>query len=94
MEFTNFLDLALRYGIWCACFLALALYTLKHYEKLVKETKEDSKQREKQLRKENDDREIRYINTINNLTDKVYNKIDVIDEKVDKIQEKIDRMEE
>lgn len=94
MEFTNFLDLSLRYGIWCACFLALALYTLKHYEKLVKETKEDSKQREEQLRKENDDREIRYINTINNLTDKVYNKIDVIDEKVDKIQEKIDRMEE
>lgn len=94
MEFTNFIDFASKVGIWCACFLILAVYTLKHYEKLVKETKEDSKQREDQLRKENDDREIRYINTINNLTNKVYNQINVIDEKVDKIQEKIDRMEE
>lgn len=89
MDFNVFIDIALKYGIWCACFLALALYTLKHYEKLVKETKEDSQKREEALKKENDDREKRYIETINNITNKVYNKIDVIDIKVDKIQEEV-----
>ena len=89
MEINGFIDLALKYGIWCACFLALALYTLKHYENLVKETKEDSQKREEELKKENNDREIRYINTINNITDKVYDKIDIIDVKVDKIQEQV-----
>lgn len=89
MDINGFLDVALKYGIWCACFLALALYTLKHYEKLVKETKEDSEKREESLKTENDNREKRYIETINNLTDKVYNKIDVIDVKVDKIQEEV-----
>ena len=87
MELNGFLDIALKYGIWCACFLGLALYTLKHYEALVKETKEDAKKREEDLKTENDNREKRYIDTINNLTDKVYNKIDVIDVKVDKIKE-------
>lgn len=89
MEVNNFLDIALKYGIWCACFLWLTLYILKHYEKLVKETKEDSIKREDSLKKENNDRELRYINTINNLTEKVDNKIDVIDKKVDKIQEEV-----
>lgn len=89
MDFNEFIDIALKYGIWCACFLALALYTLKHYEKLVKETKEESIKREESLKKENNDRELRYINTINNLTEKVDNKIDVIDKKVDKIQEEV-----
>ncbi|MBQ3408899.1 MAG: hypothetical protein IJH12_06835 [Clostridia bacterium] len=89
MGFTEFIDIALKYGIWCACFLALALYTLKHYEKLVKETKEESIKREESLKKENNDRELRYINTINNLTEKVDNKINVIDKKVDKIQEEV-----
>ena len=83
----DFLNLAGQYGIWCACFLGLSLYTLKHYEKLVKETKEDSINREEQLKKENNDREIRYINTINNITEKVNDKIDKIDVKVDRIQE-------
>lgn len=89
MDVSGFLDIALKYGIWCACFLALSLYTLKHYETLVKETKEDSKKREEELKKENNDRELRYISTINNITDKVYNKIDVIEVKVDKIQEQV-----
>lgn len=89
MEISAFMDIALKYGIWCACFLALALYTLKHYEKLVKETKQESLTREESLKKENNDRELRYINTINNLTEKVDNKIDVIDKKVDKIQEEV-----
>lgn len=89
MGIAEFMDVALKYGIWCACFLALALYTLKHYEKLVKETKEESIKREESLKKENNDRELRYINTINNLTEKVDNKIDVIDKKVDKIQEEV-----
>ncbi len=89
MEISNFLDIAFKYGVWCACFLALALYTLKHYEGLVKETKEDSKKREEELKKENNDREIRYINTINNLTEKVSNEIHIIDEKVDKVQENV-----
>lgn len=47
----NFITIASQYGIWCACFLALAIYTIKHYEKLVKETKEDSKKREEDLKK-------------------------------------------
>ena len=51
MEFTNFIDFASKVGIWCACFLILAVYTLKHYEKLVQETKEDSKAREESLKK-------------------------------------------
>ena len=89
MGLTEFMDIALKYGIWCACFLALALYTLKHYEKLVKETKEESLKREEALKEENNNRELRYINTINNLTDKVDNKIDGIDRKVDKIQDEI-----
>ncbi len=93
MELNGFLDIALKYGIWCACFLALALYTLKHYESLVKETKADSKEREEMLRKENDEREIRYINTINNLTDKVSNEIHIIDEKVDKVQENVNNIQ-
>lgn len=85
----DILNIAGQYGIWCACFLGLALYTLKHYEKLVIETKEDSKTREEQFKKENNDREIRYINTINNITEKVNDKIDKIDIKVDKIQEEV-----
>lgn len=94
MEFNGFLDIALKYGIWCACFLGLALYTLKHYETLVKETKQDAEKREEDLKKENNDREMRYIQTINNITDKVYNKIDVIEIKVDKIQEEVSNFKE
>ena len=89
MGVSEFMDIALKYGIWCACFLALALYTLKHYEKLVKETKEESIKREEDLKKENNDRELRYINTINNLTEKVDSKIDVLNIKMDKIQEEV-----
>ena len=85
----NFITIASQYGIWCACFLALAIYTIKHYEKLVKETKEDSKQREEDLKKENNDRELRYINTINNITE-----IKKIDSKVDKIQEEVSCLQE
>lgn len=90
----NFLTLAGQYGIWCACFLALALYTLRHYEKLVKETKEDSKKREEDLKTENNNRELRYIDTINNLTEKVHNEITKIDIKVDKIQEEVSNLKE
>lgn len=89
MGVNEFLDIALKYGIWCACFLALAFYVLKHYEKLVKDTKEESIKREEALKEENNNRELRYINTINNLTEKVDNKIDVIHQKVDKIQEEV-----
>lgn len=89
MDFNGFVDISLKYGIWCACFLALALYTLKHYEALVKETKEESIKREEDLKKENNDRELRYINTINNLTEKVDSKIDVLNIKMDKIQEEV-----
>lgn len=92
MEYTNFIDLAFKYGIWCACFLVLGIYTIKHYESLVKETKEDSRQREEALKKENNDREIRYIQTINNITNKLDNKIDVIDVKVDKIQVEVSEL--
>lgn len=83
MEIGNFLDIALKYGIWCACFLALALYVLKHYETLYKDTKA-----------ENNARELRYIDTINNITEKVNNKIDKIDVKVDKIQEEVTELKE
>lgn len=85
----DILNIAGQYGIWCALLVWLSMYTLKHYEKLVKETKEDSINREEQLKKENNDREIRYINTINNITEKVNDKIDKIDVKVDKIQEEV-----
>lgn len=90
----NFITIASQYGIWCACFLALAIYTIKHYEKLVKETKEDSKKREENLKKENNDRELRYINTINNITEKVHTEIKKIDSKVDKIQEEVSCLQE
>lgn len=84
-----FLELVRNVGIWAALFIILLVYVFKQNEKREERNKVDAKEREDILRKENNDRELRYISTIDNITEKVYNKIDVIDVKVDKIQEEV-----
>lgn len=84
-----FLELVKNVGIWAALFIILLIYVFKQNEKREERNKLDAKEREDILRKENNDRELRYISTIDNITEKVYNKIDVIDVKVDKIQEEV-----
>lgn len=84
-----FLELVKNVGIWAALFIILLIYVFKQNEKREERNKNDAKEREDILRKENNDRELRYISTIDNITEKVYNKIDVIDVKVDKIQKEV-----
>lgn len=89
MDINNFIEFAKNVGIWAALFIFLLIYVFKQNEKREEINKKDAKEREDILRKENNDRELRYISTIDNLTEKVYNKIENIDHKVDIIEEKI-----
>lgn len=89
MDINVFIEFVKNVGIWAALFIFLLVYVFKQNEKREEINKKDAKEREDILRKENNDRELRYISTIDNLTEKVYNKIENIDHKVDIIEEKI-----
>lgn len=78
MDINAFIEFSKNVGIWAALFICLLVYVFKQ-----------NKDREDILRKDNNDRELRYISTIDNITEKVYNKIENIGHKVDIIEEKI-----